>query len=67
MENDPRFTLIFSKLHEVMEETKNHPQNAKIEIDQSHEPTRQELDELNDLRQIVLEVTEPEPVSFTTT
>ena len=57
-----RFKIVFEKLSEEL------PQRA------SEEPTlktvenmRVELEEIAELRRIVLEITEPEPASYTTT
>jgi hypothetical protein len=49
------FTIIFQKLAEVREE-------PTLQA----EASRAEIDEIADLRRLVLEVTDPDPQSFTT-
>jgi hypothetical protein len=68
MNESPRFRLVFAKLREALqEETRAEPAKAEVEIRRTPEATQEELDEIDNLRRIVLEVTAPEPVSFTTT
>ena len=68
MDESPRFELVFAHLRAALqEEAKKEPARMKVEIHRAVEVTREELDEIDNLRRIVLEVTEPEPLSFTTT
>lgn len=68
MDESPRFKLVFAKLHAVLEEeTWKEPAKIRVDIRRTPEVTQEELDEIDNLRRIVLEVTEPEPMSFTTT
>jgi hypothetical protein len=68
MDQSYRFKLVFTKLQEVLEEdTGKEPLKAKVEIRRTGEVSRQDIDEIDRLRRIVLEATEPEPMSFTTT
>ena len=63
-----RFKLVFTKLQEVLEEdARKELVKSKVEIRRAGEVSREELDEIDKLRRIVLEATEPEPMSFTTT
>jgi len=64
----PRFKLVFTKLRESLEPGPHAElSKAPIEIKPPLEMSREELEEIDDLRRIVLEVTDPEPMSFTTT
>lgn len=63
-----RFSILFERLAEATEDTAPASVEAQrvghvsgVEIQQS------ELDEIAELRRIVLEITEPEPASYTTT
>jgi Zn-finger domain-containing protein len=68
MDQSYRFKLVFTKLQEVLEEdTRKQPLKAKVEIRRTGEVSREDIDEIDKLRRIVLEATEPEPMSFTTT
>lgn len=68
MEENPRFKLVFVKLRDVLEkEAPKEPAEVKIDICATREVSREELDEIDYLRRIVLQVTESEPMSFTTT
>ncbi len=68
MDESYRFKLVFAKLHEVLDEdTRKEPVKSKVEIRRTGEVSREELDEIDKLRRIVLEATGPEPMSFTTT
>jgi hypothetical protein len=68
MDESYRFKLVFTKLQEVLEEdTRKQPLKAKVEIRRTGEVSREDIDEIDKLRRIVLEATEPEPMSFTTT
>lgn len=51
------FTIVFEKLDEVYQS----------ELPAIPYAAGQEIDEIAELRRIVLEVTEPEPLSYTTT
>jgi len=66
MSQNPRFKIVFAKLRTVLEEDLQRD-IPKVHRPHLHEVTAEELDELDHLRRIVLEVTEPEPVSYTTT
>jgi hypothetical protein len=61
-----RFELVFEKLRAAISEQAARPETA-VEILWAPEITEAELDEINELRQIILEVGDPEPMSFTTT
>ncbi|MBI4551133.1 MAG: hypothetical protein HY710_02610 [Candidatus Latescibacteria bacterium] len=68
MDESPRFKLVFAKLRAVLaDEVRKEPAKIRVEIRRPPEVTQEELDEIDNLRRIVLEVTEPEPMSFTTT
>ena len=66
MNENPRFSLVFAKLRELTEEEPKE-QSAKIRIHRFNEITAEELKELDELRRTILEVTNPEMTSFTTT
>ncbi len=68
MHESPRFKLVFTKLRQALEQEpyKERPM-AKVEVRWTSEMSQEELEELENLRRIVLEVTDPEPMSFTTT
>lgn len=57
------FTIIFDKMDEARRET-SMPTTEAVML--SRESVT-ELDELAELRRVVTEITEPEPLSFTTT
>ncbi len=60
---DPnRFRILFDKL----EESRSSHDREDVE-GRKTEATAAEIDEIAELRRVVLEVTEPEPLSFTTT
>ena len=68
MDESNRFKLVFTKLQEVLDEdTPKEPVKSKVEIRRTGEVSHEDLDEIDKLRRIVLEATEPEPMSFTTT
>lgn len=68
MDQSCRFKLVFTKLHDVLgEDARKEPVNTEVRIRRTGELSREELDEIDKLRRIVLEATEPEPMSFTTT
>jgi len=67
MNESQRFKLVFSKLHAILEaEPQKEPAKVKIEIRHPVEVSPEELDQIDNLRRIILESTEPEPISFTT-
>lgn len=58
---DPKtFTIVFQKLEEVA------PSGSSHEIHLRSEATTAEIDEIAELRRIVLEVTDPGTASYTT-
>jgi len=68
MSESPRFNLIYAKMQETLDkDARNEPQRAPVAIQHGGEVSRDELDEIARLREIVLETTVPEPISFTTT
>ena len=68
MDESNRFRLVFAKLQEMLDEdTRKKSVNSKVEIRPTGEVSREDIDEIDKLRRIVLEATEPEPMSFTTT
>ena len=68
MDESCRFKIVFTRLQEVLEEdTRKQPLKAKVEIRRTAEVSCEEIDDIDKLRRIVLEATEPEPMSFTTT
>ena len=68
MAENNRFDLVFVKLNEALQtEPKIKQGEVRIVIKDSNEVSSVELDEINNLRQIVLESTEPQQISFTTT
>lgn len=68
MDQDMRFDLVFMKLRSMLdEEERATAEWQEISIHGSGGITREELDDIDNLRRIVLEVTEPLPMSFTTT
>ena len=63
-----RFDLVFSRLREALQEgTPRKTPNVMVMIRKGPDAPIEELDEIDNLRRIVLEVTEPEPISITTT
>ncbi len=67
MDENSRFHLVFAKLVAAMEGgVQSELLDAGADV-RCNEVTKEELDEIGELRRIVLEVTEPEPVSFTIT
>lgn len=60
MSTESRFKIIFVKLAEAL--AQEGPPEAK-----PHEASREEIEEIDELRRLVMEVTEPEPTSYTTT
>lgn len=67
LDESSRFKLVFAKLQDALEDTRKEPVKAKVEFRRTGEVSCEELDEIDKLRRIVLEATEPEPMSFTTT
>jgi hypothetical protein len=58
--NQETFTIVFQKLSEALAEER------ESQARPSAEASRAEIDEIDELRRMVLEVTEPEPSSYTT-
>lgn len=68
LDESSRFKLVFAKLQdELQQDAWKEPLKAKVEVRRTGEVSREEIDEIDKLRRIVLEATEPEPMSFTTT
>jgi len=68
MSENLRFHLVFTKLRLALDkENRRQAVKSGLEVCRVSEATREELDEIDNLRRIVLEVTDPEPISFTTT
>lgn len=55
------FTIIFEKLEHTP------PKEAQLESPTGPEATPAEIDEISELRRIILEITDPERISFTST
>ena len=55
------FAIIFEKRENA------HPKEAQLESPTGPEATPAEIDEIAELRRIVLEITDPERISFTST
>jgi hypothetical protein len=64
MNENSRFNLVFAKLREALRESPG--ESGKVTV-RRLEASPEELDEIENLRRIVLEVSEPEPMSYTTT
>lgn len=63
-----RFKLVFAKLASVLEEDAQQAQGeVGVRVRPIAEASPEELDEIDQLRRIVLEMSEPMPMSFTTT
>jgi hypothetical protein len=60
---DKDFSIVFEKLHEAAVEQEVAAQTGNSAVN----ATEAEVDEIAELRRIVLEITEPEPLSFTIT
>jgi len=67
MDENNHFSLVFAKLRSILEEGHAEPGSGEVFIPRASEVTQEELDEIENLRRIVLEVTEPVQMSFTTT
>lgn len=68
MSESQRFKLVYTKMQEVLDdETRKQPHRASAVIRHGGEVSCEELDEIARLREIVLESSAPEPISFTTT
>lgn len=68
MDESYRFKLVFAKLQELLDaDTTKESAKSKAQIRRTGEVTHEELDEIDKFRRIVLEATEPEPMSYTTT
>ena len=59
---DPTFTIVYQKLQQALAEP-----GSRLGDTSPIEAKREEIDEIDRLRRMVLEVTEIEPTSFTTT
>ena len=68
MQENNRFNFVFAKMLAMLEE-EGSPEldEEQASIRRTFEVTGEELDEIDKLRRIVLEVTDPVPVSWTTT
>lgn len=63
-----RFKLVYAKMQEVLDnEAPREPQRANLVIRHFRDASREELEEIARLREIVLETSSPDPISFTTT
>jgi hypothetical protein len=63
-----RFELVYSKIQEVLEgDVRRGPRTPNVQVRHSTEVSREELDEIARLREIILEASAPDPISFTTT
>lgn len=60
MTNESRFQIIFVKLAEALAEPA--PSEAK-----PRDTSPEEIDEIDQLRRLALEISDPEPMSYTTT
>jgi hypothetical protein len=58
------FTIIFEKMHEEAQGEASKQQGGAVMLTGENFV---ELDELAELRRVVAEITDPEPLSFTTT
>jgi hypothetical protein len=58
--NQETFTIVFQKLSEALAE------EGESQVHSTVEASRAEIDEIDELRRMVLEVAEPEPSSYTT-
>jgi len=68
MSESHRFRLVYSKVQEVLEsDARTERARASVEIRRTGEVSREELDEIRELREIILEASSPDPISFTTT
>lgn len=59
---ESRFSLVFAKLAEIVPVS---PEDGSTEPGPRARSTRQEFDEIDELRRFSLEVAEPLPVSYT--
>jgi hypothetical protein len=67
-DDHPRFEIVFKTLRDVVaDECPKSSAEPSITIEGSPEVTSDELEEIEALRRAVLEVSDPEPMSFTTT
>jgi len=67
MSETTRFNIVFAKLRELLEEEEQQEVQPAIRIRSLSEITSEELEELDDLRRTILEITDPQPTSYTTT
>ena len=58
------FTIIFEKMHDQAQSEAPEPQGGAVMLSGE---SLIELDEVAELRRMVAEITDPEPLSFTTT
>ena len=67
--NEPnRFNVVFAKLQTMLEEDAHkEPLGPIVRVHWHPEVTCEELDQIDEIRRSVFEVTETEPMSFTTT
>jgi len=67
MSESSRFAPVFEQIRAILREEAQQPARLRIDIVVSSDAGTDELDEINYLRRIVLDVTEPEQLLFTTT
>ncbi len=67
METNDRFKIVYTKLREALDDEAPVSRRGSVVVHRAPEITQEELEEIENLRRIVLEVTEPVPLSFTTT
>jgi hypothetical protein len=67
MSESSRFAPVFEQLRAILREEAQQPARLRVEVVVSSDAGMDELDEINHLRRIVLDVTEPEQLLFTTT
>lgn len=68
MDQSCRFKIVFTKLQGVLEEdARKDAVISNREFWRTREVSAAELDEIDELRRIILEATEPQMMSFTTT
>lgn len=68
MNDNGQFKIVFSKLQNMlMDEAREDRTRPTIDIQMTPEATLEELEQIEELRRIVMEVIDPEPLSFTTT
>jgi hypothetical protein len=67
MTEGSRFEIVFVKLQELVQEEGVPEQPANVVIPASSDVSVEELDEIDELRRMVMEITDPEFKSYTTT